>query len=294
MIGACAGDIIGSIYEGRPFKSTEFPLFGSGVRYTDDSVLTIATAAVLLGDFDTSGGAAIGTAGGSIPLNLRSRETYARAYKQYGRYYTGRGYGGNFAGWLRSDTLVAYGSFGNGSAMRVSPVGFAFDTEEEVLAEAEASSAATHDHTEGINGAQAIALAVFLARRDADEKSKSDTKEKIRREIERRFGYDLSRSIDEIRPSYRFNPTCQGSVPESIISFLESDSWEDAVRNAISLGGDADTMADMAGAIAEAYYGGVPKTVRKQVENILDPQIWKIVKKFYRRFELPLDEEERT
>ena len=281
MIGACAGDIIGSIYEGYPHKSKEFSLFGQAVRFTDDTVLTVATAAALLGEDRAKFESDEKQEG---PPFLRSREDYARLYKRYGRENPGRGYGGGFRRWLSSDSLEPYGSFGNGSAMRVSPVGAAASDEEELLEQAERSAAASHDHPEGVKGAQAIALSVHLARRGA-------SKEQIRERLEERFGYDLRGSIEELRPVYSFNPTCQGSVPESIICFLESADWEDAVRNAVSLGGDADTMADMAGAIAEAFYGGVPGEVRSRVEQIIDPPLWNVLERFYRCVGLPLDAE---
>jgi ADP-ribosylglycohydrolase len=293
MIGACAGDIIGSIYEGHPHKSKDFPLFGRGVRFTDDTILTVATAAALLGEETADSGRESTPAGKSdsgsdeksvwAPVR-RSREEYARIYKSYGREHPGRGYGGGFRRWLRADSLEPYGSFGNGSAMRVSPVGAALSDEKALLEEAERSAAASHDHPEGVKGAQAIALSVYLARRGA-------SREQIRTEIEERFDYDLQAHVGELRPVYSFNPTCQGSVPESIVCFLDSTDWEDAVRNAVSLGGDADTMADMAGAIAEAFYGGVPEPVRRRVEQILDPRLRNVLERFYERFGLPLDAE---
>ena len=293
MIGACAGDIIGSIYEGHPHKSKDFPLFGRGVRFTDDTILTVATAAALLGE-DTADSVrestpAVKSDSGTDEKSERAavrriREDYARIYKSYGREHPGRGYGGGFRRWLRADSLEPYGSFGNGSAMRVSPVGAALSDQKTLLEEAERSAAASHDHPEGVKGAQAIALSVHLARRGA-------SKEDIRDRIEERFGYDLHARVEELRPVYSFDPTCRGSVPESIICFLDSNDWEDAVRNAVSLGGDADTMADMAGAIAEAFYGGVPGEVRRRVEQILDPRLWNVLERFYERFGLPLDAE---
>jgi ADP-ribosylglycohydrolase len=254
MIGAIAGDVIGSVHERHGLKTTEFPLFVEYSRFTDDTVLTVATASAILLNSD-----------------------YGRAYKDFGRCYPQRGYGGAFREWLHSDQYYAYNSWGNGSAMRVSPVGWAFNSIEEVLREARSSAAVTHDHTEGIKGAQATALAVFLARQRA-------SKSEIQSEISQRFGYDLSSSLDEIRPTYRFDVSCQGSVPQSIIAFLESESVEDAIRKAISLGGDADTMACIAGGIAEAYYRQFPAEIEREVRSRLSEEFINIVDEFREKF----------
>lgn len=254
MIGAIAGDIIGSVYEARPIKKKEFPLFHPRCRFTDDSVLTIAIAKAILEDKD-----------------------YRRHLLELGRKYPRAGYGGAFLRWLWSSDPRPYGSWGNGAAMRVSPVGFAFGGLDEVLEEAARTAIVTHDHPEGIKGAQATALAVFLARATRD-------KELIRREIQGRFGYDLGITLDDIRPSYSFDVSCQGTVPAALISFLESSSWEDAIRNAISLGGDSDTLACIAGGVAEAYYGEVPSFVLEKVKEILSPELWAVVVQFYERF----------
>lgn len=232
MLGAIAGDIIGSVYE-RRCAPDDFPLFVAASRFTDDSVLTLATADA-----------------------IRSDTPFADAYWSFGRRYPHAGYGGAFRNWLRSDDRKPYNSWGNGSAMRVSPVAWAFDTEREVLDTAERSAAPTHNHPEGILGAQAVALSVFLARRG---RSKDDIRSAITS-----LGYDLSRSLDEIRPTYRFDVSCRGSVPEAITAFLESNSVETAIRLAISLGGDADTQAAIAGSIAEASYGGVPEPIARE------------------------------
>ena len=250
MLGAIAGDIIGSVFEWNNNRSKDFPLFSSGSDFTDDTVMTIATADVLLHHGD-----------------------YAKAYKKFGRLYPGRGYGGRFAWWLGSESYEPYNSFGNGSAMRVSPVGVAFDTLEKVLEEAKKSAEVTHNHPEGIKGAQATAAAIFLART-------GKRKEDIKTYIEKEFQYDLSRRLDDIRPTYEFNGTCQGSVPEAIIAFLESEDFEDAIRNAISIGGDSDTIACIAGGIAEAYYGGVPGEIKERVMEILDERMRGIVEEF--------------
>ena len=254
MLGAIAGDVIGSVYEAIPVKTTGFALFTPRSRFTDDTVLTVATAEALLGDGD-----------------------YAAAYRRYGRAYPNAGYGGSFYRWLLSDDAGPYDSWGNGAAMRVSPVGFALDTVEDVLAEAARSAAVTHDHPEGIKGAQATALAVFLACTGADKAG-------IRSEIEGRFGYDLARSLDAIRPTYRFDVSCQGSVPESLIAFLESTDYESAVRNAISLGGDADTMACIAGGIAEAFYGAVPELIAREVSSRLPEGFRNVLDRFESRY----------
>jgi ADP-ribosylglycohydrolase len=254
MLGAIAGDVIGSVYEASPVKSTDFELFPAGAQFTDDTVLTVATAEALLSDRD-----------------------YADAYRRYGRAYPNAGYGGSFYRWLLSDDAGPYNSWGNGAAMRVSPVGFALDTVDEVLAEAAKSAVVTHNHPEGIKGAQATALAVFLARSGADKTS-------IKSAIEERFGYDLARSLDAIRPTYRFDVSCQGSVPESLIAFLESTGYESAVRNAISLGGDADTMACIAGGIAQAFYGAVPEQFVREVRSRLPGGFLDVLERFENRY----------
>ena len=254
MIGAIAGDIIGSVYEASPTKSKDFPLFSSRSTYTDDSVLTAAVAEAIL-----------------------SGRSYREAVWEIGRRYPGAGYGGTFINWLRSADPQPYKSWGNGSAMRVSPIGFAFDLEADVLRAARESAEISHNHLEGIKGAQATALAIFLARVGAD-------KEQIRSRISQMFGYDLTRSVEDIRPGYSFDVSCQGSVPEALIAFLDSCSYEDAIRNAISLGGDADTQACITGGIAEAFYGGVPEEIRKEVMERLPPDLRKITENFCQQF----------
>jgi ADP-ribosylglycohydrolase len=250
MIGAIAGDIIGSVYEFGRTKSKDFALFGPESAFTDDSVLTVATAQAILTDGD-----------------------YRRAALDFGRRYPNAGYGGFFMGWLHSKDPKPYGSYGNGSAMRVSPVGFAFDTVEEVLREARRSAEFTHDHPEGIKGAQATALAVFLARTEWDM-------DLISSEVSTRFDYDLIRKVDDIRPGYSHDESCQKTVPEAIIAFLDSSSYEDAVRNAVSLGGDSDTLACIAGGIAEAYYGPPPHEIRAKVKEILPADLWGVTEQF--------------
>jgi ADP-ribosylglycohydrolase len=254
MLGAVAGDVIGSVYEASPVKTTDFDLFSPRSRFTDDTVLTVATADALLGDGD-----------------------YAGVYRRHGRAYPNAGYGGSFYRWLLDEDAGPYNSWGNGAAMRVSPVGFALDTIDEVLAEAARSAAVTHNHPEGIKGAQATALAVFLARSGADKTS-------IRLAIEERFGYDLARSLDAIRPTYRFDVSCQGSVPESLIAFLESTDYESAVRNAVSLGGDADTMACIAGGVAQAFYRAVPELIAREVRARLPEGFLDVLARFESRY----------
>lgn len=242
MIGAIIGDIVGSVYEWNNIKTKEFPLFSPECFFTDDTVMTLAIAEGLM-----NGGGA---------------EDFIAAMKKYGRLYPDSGYGGRFGSWLFSDDINPYNSWGNGSAMRVSPVAWAFDILSEVEKYAEISAAVTHNHPEGIKGAQATAAAIFLAR-------KGNTKEEIKAYIENKYGYNLNRSLGEIRPNYRFNESCQETVPEAIIAFLESVDFEDAIRNAISLGGDSDTLAAITGSIAEAAYG-IPKDIKEKALSILD------------------------
>ena len=248
-IGAIAGDIIGSIYEWHNIKTTEFPLFGKDCDFTDDSVLTLATMDAITR---------------KIP--------YAENYYDFAIKYVGRGYGGGFTGWLHSD-LKPYNSWGNGAGMRVSPVGWAFDTLDEVLRQATLSAEVTHNHPEGIKGAQATASSIFLARTGS-------SKDDIRNFIETTFGYDLHRTCDEIRPTYTFHASCQKTVPEAIIAFLDSTDFENAIRLAISLGGDSDTLACITGGIAEAFYGEVPKHISDEVERILPSELLYIIKNF--------------
>jgi ADP-ribosylglycohydrolase len=254
MIGAVAGDIIGSVYEHNPIKTKDFPLFHPRCRFTDDTVLTIAVADAIL-----------------------SGRPYVESIRRIGRRYPRAGYGGSFIMWLHSDEAPPYNSWGNGSAMRVSPVGFAFQSEEEVLRQARMTAESTHNHPEGIKGAEATALAVFLARTGHD-------KENMRSRIKGQFGYDLNRSVSDIRPSYSFDISCQGTVPEALIAFFDSESYEDAVRNAISLGGDSDTLACITGGIAEAFYGSVPEEIRAKVQQCLTPDLWEVTDAFCRKY----------
>jgi ADP-ribosylglycohydrolase len=254
MIGAIAGDIIGSVYEHHPIKTKDFPLFVSRCRFTDDSVLTIAIADSIL-----------------------TNSSYEDSVRKMARHYPGAGYGRSFMQWLYSRDPQPYNSWGNGSAMRVSPVGFAFATKAEVLSQAKKTAEISHNHPEGIKGAQATALAILLARTGHD-------KEEIRKEITRQFGYDLNRTIEDIRPTYSFDISCQGTVPEAMIAFFDAQSYEDAIRNAISLGGDSDTLACIAGGIAEAFYGAVPPSVQMKVKELLTPELWAITKNFLSQY----------
>ncbi|MDY2828469.1 MAG: ADP-ribosylglycohydrolase family protein [Sodaliphilus sp.] len=254
LLGAVAGDIIGSHYEFAPTKRKDFTINWRDCRFTDDSVMTIATAEWLL------------TGNDLVATMLR-----------WGRKYPHIGYGKIFLRWLYHDNPQPYGSWGNGSAMRVSPVGWAFDTLEATLAHAKISAEVSHNHPRAIAGAQATAACIFMART-------GQSKEEIRQYVESTFGYDLHRTCDDVRPNYRFDTSCQGSVPESIIAFLDSTSYEDAIRLAISLGGDADTMAAIAGSIAEAYYGLIPQAIIDGTKAKLPAEAQAVLEQFYQKF----------
>jgi ADP-ribosylglycohydrolase len=256
MLGAIAGDIIGSVFESSPIKTVDFSLFSPDSCFTDDTVLTIA-----------------------IAHSIIHQTEYSIALKTFARSYPDAGYGHAFRNWVWAEHSMPYNSWGNGSAMRVSPIGFAFHTIEDVLAHAEKSAVATHNHPEGIRGAQATALAVYLAR---NRRAKED----IRKEITRRFGYDLDQTVEEIRPEYGFDISCQGSVPQAIIAFLDSENYEDAIRKAISLGGDSDTQACIAGGIAQAYYRQIPEPIIQQVYAILPEPLLSVLEEFTDRFGL--------
>jgi ADP-ribosylglycohydrolase len=257
MLGAIAGDIIGSVYEWNNIKIKYFPLFSPWGKFTDDTVLTVAVADAILNSTD-----------------------YVSNYKEYYRYYDGAGYGEMFHKWAKSSRSEPYNSWGNGSAMRVSPVGFAFDNLDRVLLEAKRSAEVTHNHPEGIKGAQATAAAIFLGRT-------GHSKDQIKSYIENQFGYDLSQILDQIRPTYKFDVSCQGTVPQAIIAFLESTNFEDAIRNAVSLGGDSDTLTCITGGIAEAFYGGVPEAIAQEVYKRLDSKLSKITQEFREKYDLP-------
>ncbi len=260
MIGAIAGDVLGSVYESHTVKTKNFRLFHELDRPTDDTVLSLAVAQAIL------------SAGGKPRAG-----DYQRELRDFGRRYPKSGYGGAFRAWMLDSRRGPYNSWGNGSAMRASAVGWAFESEAEVLRQAEMSALPTHNHPEGVKGAQAVALAVFLAR---DGKSK----EVIRAALSDRFGYDMGRKVESIRPEYRFEVSCPASVPEAIISFLDSTDFEDAVRNAVSLGGDSDTLACIAGAAAEAFYGGVPSRVLAWVLPRLEEGLLDTLDRFARKY----------
>jgi len=257
MLGAIAGDIIGSFYEWENVKSTDFLIPHPQSRFTDDTVLTVATAHCIM-----------------------YHTPYDFTYQDYAQRYPGAGYGGNFKSWIYLQNPLPYNSWGNGSAMRVSPIGFAYDSEEEVREKAKKSALVTHNHPDGIDGAVVMALAVFWARNGA-------SKSFIREKIESEFGYNLQRTLDEIRPDYKFDVSCKGSVPEAIIAFLESTDFEDAIRKAISLGGDSDTIACMCGGIAHAFYKQIPPYFMNIVDEILPDDLRKITDVFQERYKVP-------
>lgn len=256
MLGAIAGDIIGSVYEGKNFKTKDFPLFNRQCRFTDDTVLTVAVADVILN-------------AGRSPVSSQ----YIDQLKLYYRHYPYAGYGRNFREWANSNRREPYNSLSNGAAMRVSPIGFAFNDLDTVLEQAQISAEITHNHPEGIKGAQATAAAIFLGRTGHD-------KGKIHSYIQNTFDYDLERTLEQIRPTYQYDPTCQGSVPQAIIAFLESQNFEDALRNAVSIGGDSDTIACITGSIAQAYYGGVPKAIAQSTLSHLNQHLSTVTETF--------------
>lgn len=258
MIGAIAGDIIGSVYETHNIKTTDFPLFCEASTFTDDTVLTVALADSILHEAD-----------------------FTDKLKEYYNLYPNAGYGAGFIQWASSSTREPYNSWGNGSAMRVSPIGFACDSLEDVLLRAKISAAVTHNHAEGIKGAQATASAIYLARTGS-------SKNEISRFVETTFQYRLDEPLDSIRKHYRFDPSCQGTVPQAIRAFLESDDYEDAIRKAISLGGDSDTIACIAGGMAQAFYRKIPDSVLRQVDKILDAKLKNIVRAFCKKFSCPV------
>lgn len=247
MLGAIIGDIVGSVYEFRSDKTKRFPLFSRGCAPTDDSLMTMA----------------VGIA--CVSANTDNEEEFKRTLcemmREIGRQYPDVGYGGDFYDWLMSDDAGPYGSYGNGSAMRVSPTAYAARSLEDAERLARWSAEVTHNHPEGIRGAEAVAAAVFLAR-------EGRSRDEIREYISRKY-YDLDFTLDEIRPAYGFDVSCEGSVPQAIECFLEARDFEDALRNAVSLGGDGDTIAAIAGAIAEAYFG-IPDDIAKKAFEFMD------------------------
>lgn len=266
MLGAIIGDIVGSVYEFDNIKTKEFKFFDENKEYTDDSILTIATADWLL-----EGG--------------KSGDFYFRYATEYP--YPMGSYGTMFVEWLhkaRRGIITPYNSCGNGSAMRIAPVGWAFETEKETLAAAKASAECTHNHPEGIKGAQATALCIFLARHGVNPVE-------IKSRMQSDYGYDMSLSVDEIRPRYSWQGldgiisggTCQGSVPQAIICALEATDFEDSIRNAISIGGDSDTIGCITGGISEALFG-IPEHIREQGLNYLPSQLRKVVEQFETKY----------
>ena len=278
MLGAMIGDIVGSVYEWHNIKTKNFPLFREDCFFTDDTVMTCAVADAI--------------------MNGGEEDNFIDSMKKYGRMYPDAGYGGRFGAWLFSDSRKPYNSYGNGAAMRVSPCAWVMDCgfcartgmwPTNGRNRAILSASVTHNHPEGIKGALAVADAIFMCRyyfggyfgdyETPINDSPEGCKEKIRQHIEREHGYDLSKTLEEIRPSYHFNETCQETVPQAIISFLESTDFEDAIRNAISLGGDSDTLAAITGSIAEAAYG-IPQEIKDKAWTYLDEPLRDICRRW--------------
>jgi len=256
VIGSIAGDIIGSIYEFENIKTTRFPLFQDSCFFTDDTVLSVALAESIL-----------------------TGENYENLMRDYYLIYPNAGYGGKFRKWATGEIQGAYNSWGNGAAMRISPVGWAYDDLDTVLKKAEEFTVITHDHPEGIKGAKAVASAIWLARKGH---SKSYTK----MFVSIQFGYDLSRTCNDIRPEYTFNESCQGTVPEAITAFLEGSDFESCVRLAVSLGGDTDTLACITGSIAEAFYG-IPTHIADKAMEFLDDELKAVTVAFMNKYGEP-------
>lgn len=256
MLGAIIGDIVGSRFEWNNHRSKEFELFTSACKPTDDSIMTLAIAKALLsckGDY----------------ADLGKKAVYWM--RKIGQPYPSCGYGGRFYGWMYSDDPQPYRSYGNGAAMRVSACGFIARSMDEAKALSKAVTEVTHNHPEGIKGAEATTVAIYLARTGG---SMSEIREAIQNAY-----YPLNFTLDGIRETYRFNETCQETVPQAIEAFLESTGFEDAIRNAISIGGDSDTLAAITGGIAEAYYG-IPETIRQSAEKYLNPELLNILREF--------------
>ena len=262
LYGAILGDMIGAPYEfDMSPKVKDFPLFISGSGYTDDTVMTIAVADALL-DARIRG----------TNDEAKVKALLVSSMRRWGARYPHAGYGGRFAAWLEHEDMGPYMSYGNGSAMRVSSVGWLYDSIESTRRIAAWTAEVTHNHTEGVKGAEATACAVFLARTGT-------SKETIGKYIIKEFGYDLSRSCDEIRPAYHFDVSCQGTVPEAITAFLEGEDFEDVIRTAVSLGGDCDTLTCIAGGMAEAYYG-VPEWLKAECRKRLPEDMQTVLERF--------------
>ena len=262
MLGAIFGDIVGSVYEWHNIHTKEFPLLSNQSTFTDDTVMTLAVAKAIL------------VSKKNQYNDEQIKEELIKQMHELGKKYPDRGYGGMFRTWLMNNSTFPYNSYGNGSAMRVSSIGWLFDTLEEVEHYAKLSAEVTHNHPEGIKGAQAIATSIFLARQQK-------IKEEILDYVRKTYGYSLKEPIDVIRKHYSFDETCQGSVPQAIQAFYESTGYEDALRSAISIGGDSDTIACMTGGIAEAYYG-MPKHLQDLALSKLDPDLITIINRFIR------------
>ena len=259
MWGAIIGDIAGSEYEFMPTKAKDFKIITKISSFTDDTVMTVAIADALLSL-------------GENVSNEDMKAVFVSSMQKWGREYSYAGYGGMFASWLRCDDPQPYNSYGNGSAMRVSSVGWLYDSIEQTRKTARLSAEVTHNHPEGIKGAEATAATIFLARTGY-------TKEEIRDYIEQEFGYNLHRTCAQIRPAYIFKVSCQESVPEAIIAFMDSFNYEFALREAISLGGDADTQAAIAGGIAEAFYG-IPDSFKERATQYLPEDMLEVIRRF--------------
>ncbi len=255
MFGAIIGDIIGSPYQYTGFKGMDFPLFSERSHFTDDTVLTIASADALL-----------------------HKRDLAQTLKAYGRHYPDAGYGGFFQRWMLSDTLEPYKSWGNGSIKYAAPIGFYCDSVMAVLQTARKFAGVTHNHVEGIKGAQAVAYGIFLARHGCSKAS-------IKEEIYRWFGYNLNTTLENLRPVYRFNISCPATIPPAFIAFLESEDFESAVRNAVSLGGEADILSAIAGSLAEAFYNEIPKEIKSEARKRLPQEFIDVIDEFYQTIE---------
>ena len=260
MYGAMLGDMIGAPYEfDRGKKTKDFPLFCKKSEFTDDTVMTIAVAEALM----------------EVSLEMPKEEICEKltvSMRKWGRMYPFAGYGVRFHGWLHASSPKSYGSFGNGSAMRVSSAGWLYDTLEDTRQMANLTAVITHNHPEGLKGAQATASAIYLART-------GHSKDEIKEYIIQNFGYDLSRTCDQIRPTYHHVESCQQTVPEAITAFMEGDSFEDVIRTAVSLGGDCDTLTCIAGSMAEAFYG-VPEELKKECRARLTEDMLQVVDRF--------------
>ena len=259
MYGAILGDMIGAPYEfDRGDKTQDFPLFSEDSRFTDDTVMTVAVAEALMDNFRRGDDAC--------------RAAVVKSMRKWGGKYPYAGYGARFGIWLRSDDPKPYGSYGNGSAMRVSAAGWLYETLSETRRIACMTAEVTHNHPEGIKGAEAVASAIFLARKHRGKKE-------IRDYIVNEFGYDLSRTCDEIRTTYRHDESCQKTVPEAVTAFLEGNGFEDVIRTAVSLGGDCDTLACIAGSMAEAFYGA-DEALKEECRRRLPEDLLKVLRRF--------------